>query len=300
MVAIWFLYGFYMLNPLYICSSQPVALSFVLGRHPNARPSSRQNLKLHSFFKYNQIVKEFIYSRNAVYETLRAKRREVFRIQLSEGAQERGRLEELLRMAKERRIIVERLPKVRLDKIHENHQGVVAEVSAYPYSDVVDILEYARNKNEQPFVLILDSLQDPQNFGSLLRTAEVVGVHGVILPLAHTVEVTPAVVNASSGASEHLRIAQSNLSQVMDALKKEDIWIVGLDQAGEVISEKSERHLTGSLALVVGSEGEGLRELTRKKCDIVLKLPMRGQIESLNAAVAGSVALYLAYLARTK
>jgi len=245
-------------------------------------------------------MKEFIYSRNAVYETLRAKRREVFRIQIAEGAQEKGRLDDILRMAKERKIIVERVLKVRLDKIHENHQGVVAEANAYPYSDEVDILEYARNKNEQPFVLILDSLQDPQNFGTLLRTAEVVGVHGVIIPLAHTVEVTPAVVNASSGASEHLRIAKSNLSQAIDALKEENIWIVGLDQDGEVLSEKTDRHLRGELGLVVGSEGEGLRELTRKKCDIVVKLPMRGQVESLNASVAGSVALYLAYLARTK
>ena len=245
-------------------------------------------------------MKEFIYSRNAVYETLRAKRREVFRIQLAEGAQEKGRLDDILCMAKERKIIVERLPKVRLDKIHENHQGVAAEVSEYPYSDIVDILEYASQKGEPPFVLIIDSLQDPQNFGTLLRTAETVGVHGVILPLAHTVEVTPAVVNASSGASEHLRIARSNLSQAIDVLNKEDIWVVGLDQDGETVGASHDSPLRGALALVVGSEGEGLRELTRKKCDIVLKLPMRGQVESLNAAVAGSVALYLAYLARNK
>ena len=245
-------------------------------------------------------MKEFIYSRNAVYETLRAKRREVFRIQIAEGIQEKGRLDDILKLAKERRIIVERLPKVRLDKIHENHQGIVAEVNAYPYSDVVDILEVSRNKNELPFVLILDSLQDPQNFGTLLRTAEAVGVHGVIIPLAHTVEVTPAVVNASSGASEHLRIAKSNLAQVIDILKEENIWIVGLDQNGEVVSKKTDRHLRGAVGLVVGSEGEGLRELTRKKCDIMLKLPMRGKVESLNAAVAGSVALYLAYLTRIK
>ena len=245
-------------------------------------------------------MKEFIYSRNAVYETLRAKRREVFRIQIAEGAQEKGRLEDILRIAKERKIPVERVPRPRLDKVHQNHQDVVAEVSDYPYSDVVEILEYARNKSELPFVLILDSLQDPQNFGALLRTAEVVGVHGVVIPLAHTVDVTPAVVNASSGASEHLRIAQSNLSQAIDAFKDSDVWMVGLDQDGEIVSEKTDRHLRGAIGLVVGSEGEGLRELTRKKCDIVLKLPMRGQVESLNAAVAGSVALYLAYLARNK
>jgi 23S rRNA (guanosine2251-2'-O)-methyltransferase len=146
-------------------------------------------------------------------------------------------------------------------------------------------------------VLILDSLQDPQNFGTLLRTAEAVGVHGIVIPLARTVEVTPSVVNASSGASEHMLIAQANLAQAIDALKDAETWIVGLDQNG-VKMEANSRHLRGALGLVVGSEGEGLRELTRKKCDIILQLPMRGKIESLNAAVAGSVALYLAYLAR--
>jgi 23S rRNA (guanosine2251-2'-O)-methyltransferase len=242
-------------------------------------------------------MKEFLYSRNAVYETLRAKRREVFHIQVAEGAQEKGRLAEILKTAKERRIPVEKVPRGRLDKVHQNHQGVVAEVSGYSYSDEVEILEYAGQKDEPPFILLLDSLNDPQNFGTLLRTAEVVGVHGVIIPLAHTVEVTPAVVNASSGASEHLLIARANLAQVIETLKEAEVWVVGLDQAGAEL-EPNSRHLRGALGLVVGSEGEGLHELTRKKCDILLKLPMRGEIESLNAAVAGSVALYLAYLAR--
>ena len=242
-------------------------------------------------------MKEFIYSRNAVYETLRAKRRQVFEIQIAEGAQEKGKIEQILKLAKEQKTRVTRVPRGRLDKIHENHQGVVADVGAYPYVDVIDIIDHASQKSEPPFVLILDSLQDPQNFGTLLRTAEAVGVHGIVIPLARTVEVTPAVVNASSGASEHLLIAQSNLSQTIDALKDAETWIVGLDQHG-VQMEAGSRHLRGALGLVVGSEGEGLRELTRKKCDIILQLPMRGKIESLNAAVAGSVALYLAYLAR--
>lgn len=242
-------------------------------------------------------MKEFIYSRNAVYETLRVKRREVFRIEIAEGAQEKGRLKEILSLAAQRKIPVVKVPRGKLDRIHENHQGVAAEVSGYPYTDVPDILERARQKNELPFVLILDSLQDPQNFGTLLRSAEAVGVHGVIIPLARAVEVTPAVVNASSGASEHLFIAQSNLSQAMDALKEADVWIVGLDQAGAEM-EAGSRHLRGAVGLVVGSEGEGLHELTRRKCDLLLKLPMRGQIESLNAAAAGSVVLYLAYFAR--
>jgi 23S rRNA (guanosine2251-2'-O)-methyltransferase len=243
-------------------------------------------------------MKEFIYSRNAVYETVRAQRRDVFRIQVSEGAQEKGRLKEILDLARERRIPVERVQRGRLDKVHQNHQGVVAEAGDYPYSDLIEMLEEARARNEAPFILLLDSLNDPQNFGALLRTAEAVGVHGVVIPLAHTVEVTPAVVNASSGASEHLRVARSNLAQAIDALKAENIWVVGLDQNGETVGEKTRRHLTGALGLVVGSEGEGIRQLTRSKCDIILQLPMRGQIESLNAAVAGSVALYLAYLSR--
>jgi 23S rRNA (guanosine2251-2'-O)-methyltransferase len=242
-------------------------------------------------------MKEFIYSRNAVYEALRARRRDVFKIQVAEGAQEKGRLAEILSMAKERRIPMEKVQRGRLDKIHQNHQGVVAEVSGYSYSDEVEILERASQKGEPPFVLLLDSLNDPQNFGTLLRTAEVVGVHGVAIPLAHTVEVTPAVVNASSGASEHLLIARANLAQVIETLKEAEVWVVGLDQAGAEL-EPNSRHLRGALGLVVGSEGEGIRQLVRSKCDIVLKLPMRGKIESLNAAVAGSVALYLAYLAR--
>jgi len=243
-------------------------------------------------------MKEFIYSRNAVYETIRAKRRDVFKIELSEGAQIKSKLSEILALAGQRKIQVIKAPRGRLDKVHENNQGIIAEVSGYPYADLLDILENARKKNEPPFVLLLDSLNDPQNFGTLIRTAEATGVHGIIIPLAHTVEVTPSVVNASSGASEHMLIARMNLAQAIEALKEENIWVVGLDQDGETVGAKTQRHLTGATALVVGSEGEGIRQLTRAKCDIILKLPMRGQVESLNAAVAGSVALYLAYLAR--
>ncbi len=243
-------------------------------------------------------MKEFIYSRNAVYETLRAKRREVFKIELADNVQIKGRLADVMALVSQRKIQVIKAKRASLDKIHEHNQGIVAEVSKYPYADLLDIFENARKKDEHPFVLLLDSLNDPQNFGALIRTAEAVGVHGIVIPLAHTVEVTPAVVNASSGASEHLLIARMNLSQAIDALKDENVWVVGLDQEGEAVGAKTTRHFSGATALVVGSEGEGIRQLTRMKCDIVLKLPMRGQVESLNAAVAGSVALYLAYLAR--
>ena len=243
-------------------------------------------------------MKEFIYSRNAIYETLRAGRRDIFKIELADTVQIKGKLAEIMSLASQRNIQVVKTPRTRLDKIHENNQGIAAEVSKYPYADLLDILENARKKNEPPFALLLDSLNDPQNFGTLIRTAEAIGVHGVVIPLAHTVEVTPAVVNASSGASEHMLITRSNLAQSIDILKEENVWVVGLDQNGETIGAKTQRHLTGAVALVVGSEGEGIRQLTRAKCDVVLKLPMRGRVESLNAAVAGSVALYLAYLTR--
>jgi len=165
--------------------------------------------------------------------------------------------------------------------------------------DIADILENAKDKNEPLFVLLLDTLQDPQNFGTLLRTAEAVGVHGIILPLARTVEVTPAVVNASSGASEHLLVAQSNLVQAIETLKEAGAWVVGLDEDARSQTPDKVR-LDGGLAIVVGSEGEGIRPLVRQKCDFLLRLPMRGQIESLNAAVAGSIVLYLASLTRNK
>jgi len=186
-----------------------------------------------------------------------------------------------------------------MDKIHPAHQGVTLEASGYPYSNLQDLLDLAAGLSEPPFLLILDTLNDPQNFGSLLRTAEAVGVHGVILPLARSVGVTPAVVNSSSGASEHLLVAQTNLAQAIDELRAANVWTVGLDQGPEA-KQPSEVRLDGGLAVVVGSEGEGIRPLVRSKCDFLLRLPMQGRIESLNAAVAGSVTLYLAYLTRTK
>ena len=245
-------------------------------------------------------MKETLYSRNAVYETLRAKRRQAFSLEIAEGVKEKGRLSEILGLAKERKIPVKRVPRGRLDRLKANHQGVALEVDGYPYADLTDIFELAEDRGEPLFALLLDTLNDPQNFGTLLRTAEVVGVHGVVIPLARTVGVTPAVVNASSGASEHLLVAQANLHQAITALKESGAWVIGLDQNGETVGAIRESPLQGPIGLVVGSEGEGMRPLTAKSCDILMKLPMKGQIESLNAAVAGSVALYLAYLARSK
>lgn len=243
-------------------------------------------------------MREWIYSRNAVYETLRAGKRQAFRLLLAEGSQEKGRLAEIVNLARQQRIPTERGPRTRLDKISTGHQGVALETSAYAYSDVGRILDVAQERAEPPFMLILDTLQDPQNLGTLLRTAEIVGVHGVILPLARTATITPAVVNASSGASEHLLIAQANLAQAIATLQERDVWVMGLD-GGELSQPVEQVRLGGALALVVGNEGEGMRQLVRDSCDVLLRLPMRGQIESLNAAVAGSIALYLAWQARS-
>jgi 23S rRNA (guanosine2251-2'-O)-methyltransferase len=244
-------------------------------------------------------VRELLFGRNAVYESLRAGRRQAFRLLVAEGAQEKGRLAEILALCYARKISVERVPRPRLDRVNPGHQGVVLEASGYPYGALPDLLELARQPGETPLFLILDTLQDPQNLGTLLRTAEAVGVAGVLLPLKQTVTVTPAVVNASSGASEHLLIAQANLAQGIAALQEAGAWVVGLD-AGLDAEPPGQVHLDGSLALVVGGEGEGMRPLVRKSCDQLLRLPMRGKVGSLNAAVAGSIALYLAWQARGK
>jgi 23S rRNA (guanosine2251-2'-O)-methyltransferase len=242
-------------------------------------------------------MKEWIVGRNPVYETLRAGRRQFFRLQVAQGVHERERLAEIIQTCIADQIPVERLPRQRLDTLGEGHQGVALEVSGYPYSNLPDLLALVYESREPAFLLILDALQDPQNLGTLLRTAEAVGVGGVLLPLRHTATVSPAVVSASSGASEHLLIAQANLAQAIDSLKKAGVWVVGLE--GDPTAQYPNHvRLDGPLALVVGNEGQGMRSLVRDSCDLLLRLPMRGRIESLNAAVAGSVALYLAWQAR--
>jgi len=242
-------------------------------------------------------LKEWIYGRNAVYETLRAGKRKAYRLKIAEGIQASVRLEQAQQISAKRKLPIEKVSRRELDGLAEGHQGVVLQVDEYPYVQFNQLMEAARRASTQPFFLLLDALQDPQNLGTLLRTAEAVGVHGVILPQRRTATVTPAVVNASSGASEHLLVAQHNLAQAIEELKKANIWVIGLD-GGEDSQPVEKVRLDGALALVVGSEGEGMRRLVRESCDVLLRLPMQGKIESLNAAVAGSIALYLAWQAR--
>jgi 23S rRNA (guanosine2251-2'-O)-methyltransferase len=242
-------------------------------------------------------MKEWIYGRNAVYEALLARKRQFFRLKLATGVDEKGHLADIIKMSTALKLPIEKVSRTSLDSLGYGHQGVALEASQYPYGAVQDILALAARRNEAPFILILDVLQDPQNLGTLLRTAEAVGVHGVLLPFKHTVTVTPAVVNSSSGATEHLLIVQVNLAQAIAQLKDENVWVIGLD-AGPDAQPLDKLSLKGSLALVVGGEGGGMRTLVRNSCDALLRLPMRGRIESLNAAVAGSVALYFAWQAR--
>jgi 23S rRNA (guanosine2251-2'-O)-methyltransferase len=242
-------------------------------------------------------MKEWLYGRNAIYETMRARRRQFFRLKLAQGVEEKGHLTDIIRMASALKLPIERVARGNLDSLGTGHQGVGLESSGYPYSDMADVLSLAARRGEAPFILILDVLQDPQNLGSLLRTAEAVGIHGVLLPFRHTATVTPAVVNSSSGATEHLFIVQVNLAQAIQQIKEENIWVIGLD-AGLEAQTMDQVRLDGPLALVIGGEGSGMRTLVRKSCDVLMRLPMQGKVESLNAAVAGSVALYFAWQGR--
>lgn len=242
-------------------------------------------------------MKEWIVGRNPVYEVLRAGRREVFRLWVAKNVDKKRHLHDALVMASKRGIPIKTVPRDQLDHLADHHQGVALEVAGYPYRAFLDILNRASDLNEPPFILILDAVQDTHNLGALLRTAEAVGVHGVLLPLRRTATVTPTVVNTSSGASEHLIIVQANLAQAIEQMKKNGVWVYGLDGSSDSLSI-SETNLSGALALVVGNEANGLRSLVRDSCDVLIRLPMRGHIDSLNAAVAGSAALYFAWQAR--
>lgn len=234
---------------------------------------------------------EWIYGRNPVLEVLRAGRREVKRVQVASGADETGALAEVIAQADRRGLLVERVPRAELDNINAHHQAVVAQVSPYGYVSLPEIVDHAATLEEDPFILLLDVIQDPQNLGTLIRTAEVVGVHGLVIPSKRSAMVTPAVVSASSGASEHMLIAQHNIAQAIRALKEDHIWVAGL-HASERARLLHQVDLSGPLALVVGHEGSGIRHLVQENCDYLVRIPMRGQIESLNAAVAGSIALF--------
>lgn len=240
---------------------------------------------------------ETIFGRNPVYEILKANRRRAHKLMVAEGSIERGSLKRLLTRAKGMGIPVTRVQRRTLDRKFEHHQGVGIVVDPYPYVSTKMILDQAEASGEPLLLLLLDTLQDPQNFGTLLRTAESVGIHGVIIPKKRGVGVTQAVVGASSGASEHLLISKDNLVGAISLIKDRGAWVVGLENLPEA-QLLGQVDLSGAIALVVGHEGQGMRRLVRQSCDYLVRLPMRGRIESLNAAVAGSITLYEIWKAR--
>jgi 23S rRNA (guanosine2251-2'-O)-methyltransferase len=238
-------------------------------------------------------MREILYGRNAVLESLRAGRRKPYKLMLAEGVRQTGVIGQIVFLAEQTGTPVNRTERPNLDRLgNVNHQGVALETSEYPYSGLDAILSTPQSRHEVPLLLLLDLLQDPQNVGSLLRTAEAVGVHGVVIQRRRAVGITPAVVHTSAGAVEHLLVAQvTNLVNAIGRLKAHDVWVAGLEALHDA-QLCHETDLNGPLALVIGSEGEGLRRLVRERCDFLLRLPMLGQVTSLNAAVAGSVVLY--------
>ena len=242
-------------------------------------------------------MSEWITGRNPVFEVIRANRRQINRLWVAKGAREQGRLADITELARGKQIPIQFVPRSDLDGIDPHHQAVALNTGAYPYSDLETIIQIAEDRSEPIFVLLLDLIQDPQNLGTLLRSAEAFGVHGVILPSARSASVTPAVVNASSGATEMIHIAQQNIVQAMDRLKSVGGWMIGLEDSPEAQSPK-QINMKGGIGLVIGNEGQGLRRLVRENCDLLMRLPMQGKIDSLNAAVAGSIALFLARQAR--
>jgi 23S rRNA (guanosine2251-2'-O)-methyltransferase len=238
-------------------------------------------------------MREILYGRHAVHESLRAGRRRPYKLVLAEGVRQTGIIGQVVFLAQQAGIPVNRTTRHDLDQIGNiHHQGVALETSDFPYTPLNDILAAAQSSTDVPLLLLLDRLQDPQNVGSLMRTAEAVGVSGVVIQRRRAVGITPAVVNASSGAVEHLPIAQvTNLASAIEQLKTQDVWVAGLEAVPDA-QQINQADLSGPLALVVGSEGQGLRRLVRERCDFLVQLPMRGQVRSLNASVAAAVALY--------
>ncbi len=207
-----------------------------------------------------------------------------------------GSAREIVARAHEARIIVQEVDKVRLDAIYPHHQGMLAFVSAAKYASLEDIFDTAEERGEEPLVVVLDGITDPHNLGAIVRSAECVGAHGVIIPERRSVGLTPAAVKAAAGACEYMNVVRVvNLNRTLEDLKARGLWIVGATMDGEDVASAN---LSGPLALVIGAEGEGISQLVEKNCDMKVSLPMRGHIESLNASVAAGVLLYAVLDAR--
>ncbi|MFD1864779.1 23S rRNA (guanosine(2251)-2'-O)-methyltransferase RlmB [Planococcus chinensis] len=243
-----------------------------------------------------ELTPEIIGGKNPVLEALRADR-DVNKIWIAEGVQKKG-LTELLQLAKEKGVLVQFVPKKKIDSLTDsNHQGIAAAVAAYNYAELDDLFEAASSRSEDPFFLILDELEDPHNLGSIMRTADAIGVHGLIIPKRRAVGLTAVVAKSSTGAIEHVPVVRvNNLSQTVDELKKRSVWIAGTDAKESVDYRRMDANLP--LAVIIGSEGKGMSRILRDKCDFLYQLPMIGHVTSLNASVAASLLMYEVYRKR--
>lgn len=229
--------------------------------------------------------------RNPVLEALKAERT-IDKLLVQKGRIE-GSILQIIAMAKEKGIVVLEVEKSKLDELSSagSHQGIIAYVSQYNYVEVEDILDNAKKKDEQPFIVILDEITDPHNLGSVLRSANASGVHGVIIPKRRAVGLSSVVAKSSAGAIEYVPVAKvSNIVQTIEYLKKQNIWVVGTDADGEKVHYESD--LKGPIAIVIGSEGEGIGRLVKETCDYLVKIPMKGEITSLNAGVAAAILMF--------
>ncbi|MGN7386231.1 23S rRNA (guanosine(2251)-2'-O)-methyltransferase RlmB [Sporosarcina sp. SAFN-015] len=233
---------------------------------------------------------ELIGGKNPVVEALRSGR-ELNKIWIAEGLNKKS-IGEILSLAKQSGVIVQAVPKQKLDGMLDvNHQGIIASVAAYSYAELDDLFALARSRGEDPFFLILDELEDPHNLGSILRTADATGVHGIIIPKRRSVGLTGVVAKASTGAIEHIPVVRvNNLSQTVEELKKAGVWIAGTDAKGS--QDYRSMDATLPLAIIIGSEGKGMSRILKEKCDFLYHLPMIGHVTSLNASVAASLLMY--------
>ena len=231
-----------------------------------------------------------IEGRNAVIEAFRAGRT-IDKLYILDGCQD-GPIMTIKREAKKQDTIVRYVAKERLDQLSETgkHQGVIAVAAAYSYAEVEDILQSARDKGEAPFILLLDGIEDPHNLGAIIRTANLAGAHGIIIPKNHAVGLTATVARVSAGALNYTPVAKvTNLARTIEDLKKEGLWFVCADMGGTVMYQLD---LKGPIGLVIGNEGEGVSRLVKEKCDMTAAIPMKGNIDSLNASVAAGVLAY--------
>ncbi|WP_416148160.1 23S rRNA (guanosine(2251)-2'-O)-methyltransferase RlmB [Salipaludibacillus sp. HK11] len=234
---------------------------------------------------------DFLYGKNPVIEALKGSTT-INKIWIAEGSQ-KGQMTTVVALGKQKQIQVQFVPKQKLDQLvsTSNHQGVVASIAAYDYQDISVMLGKAAEKGEAPFLVMLDELEDPHNLGSILRTADATGAHGVIIPKRRAVGLTSTVAKASAGAIEHVPVARvTNLARTMDELKKDNLWFIGTDAEGQDDYRKVDVDM--GVCLVIGSEGKGISRLVKEKCDFLVRIPLMGKVTSLNASVAASLLMY--------